>query len=42
WLEDRNSRNGTSLNGERIDGPIIITHGDVVGIGNFGFRLELE
>ncbi|MAU10963.1 MAG: hypothetical protein CL607_14165 [Anaerolineaceae bacterium] len=42
WLEDRNSRNGTSLNGERIDGPIIITHGDVIGIGNYGFRLELE
>lgn len=42
WLEDRKSRNGTRLNGERITTPTIITSGDVVTIGNFSYRIELE
>ncbi len=42
WLEDRKSRNGTLLNGERISTPTIITNGDIVTIGNFSYRIELE
>ncbi len=42
WLEDRNSRNGTLLNGDKTEAPVIITHGDVIGIGNLSYRIELE
>jgi hypothetical protein len=42
WLEDRNSRNGTLLNGEKLTMPVIITDGDIVGIGSYGFRLVLS
>lgn len=42
WLEDRNSRNGTLLNGERITSATIITEGDIVGIGSHSFKLHLE
>ncbi|QPC80869.1 FHA domain-containing protein [Phototrophicus methaneseepsis] len=42
WLEDRNSRNGTLLNGDKTEAPVIITQGDVIGIGNLSFRIELE
>lgn len=41
WLEDRNSRNGTLLNGERITMPIIVTDGDIISIGSASFRLRL-
>ncbi|MCU0476871.1 MAG: FHA domain-containing protein [Anaerolineae bacterium] len=40
WLEDRNSRNGTTLNGTPIDRPVIITHGDIIGIGKLHFRID--
>lgn len=42
WLEDRNSRNGTLLNGSLISRSIVITNGDVVGVGNMRYRVELE
>lgn len=42
WLEDRQSRNGTAINGVPITQPVIITDGDVIGVGNMQFRLELE
>lgn len=42
WLEDRQSRNGTMLNGAPINQPVVITHGDVIGIGNLSFRVELK
>jgi hypothetical protein len=42
WLEDRNSTNGTLLNGEAVTMPIIVTDGDIVGIGKFFFKLSLE
>ena len=42
WLEDRQSRNGTTLNGIPVTQPVVITHGDVIGIGNQRYRLELE
>ncbi len=42
WLEDRDSRNGTLLNDEAIGTRIILTDGDIVGIGNFAYKLELN
>lgn len=42
WLEDRQSRNGTTINGLPIRDPIIITDGDVVGVGSQRFRIHLE
>lgn len=42
WLEDRQSRNGTMINGMPIKQPVIITDGDIIGIGRISFRLELE
>ncbi len=42
WLEDRNSRNGTMLNDLPLTAPVVLTEGDVIGIGQAKFRLELE
>jgi len=42
WLEDRHSRNGTTINGTRLEEPVIITDGDIIGIGHKRFRLELQ
>ncbi len=42
WLEDRGSSNGTRLNGERISEPVVLSSGDVIGIGRLELRVELE
>ena len=42
WIEDRKSRNGTLLNDLPITEAMVITHGDIISIGNMKFRLELE
>ncbi len=42
WLEDRQSRNGTTLNELLVKNPVVITDGDIIGIGNMRYRLELE
>ncbi|MGB1288485.1 MAG: FHA domain-containing protein [Aggregatilineales bacterium] len=42
WLEDRNSRNGTLLNSEPVEVALIVTNGDIIGIGNMRFRLDLN
>jgi hypothetical protein len=42
WIEDRKSRNGTLLNDLPVTESMVITHGDIIGIGNMKFRLELE
>lgn len=42
WIEDRKSRNGTLLNDLPVTEATVITHGDVISIGNMKFRLELE
>lgn len=42
WLEDRRSRNGTTLNEVPINETVIMTNGDIIGIGNKRFKLELE
>lgn len=40
YLKDENSRNGTFLNGRRIDRPIVIQKDDVIGVGET--RLEIQ
>ncbi len=42
WLEDRQSRNGTTINGMPISQPVIITDGDIIGVGSVRLRLDLE
>lgn len=42
WLEDRGSSNGTMLNGYRIEESVVLSAGDVIGLGQAAFRLELE
>lgn len=42
WLEDRQSRNGTLLNDIPVIEPMVITHGDIIAIGQIKFRVELE
>jgi hypothetical protein len=42
WLEDQGSRNGTLLNDTRISSPIVVSAGDVIGVGRTKLKLELE
>lgn len=42
WVEDQDSRNGTLLNGVRIDGPTVVSTGDVISVGRTQLKLELE
>ncbi len=41
WVEDRGSRNGTTVNGLLIDGPTVVSAGDIIGIGQVELKLEL-
>ncbi len=41
-LEDRSSSNGTLLNREPVLEPVVISSGDVIGIGQVELKLELE
>lgn len=40
YLKDEHSRNGTFLNGKRIERPIVIQRDDVIGVGET--RLEIQ
>lgn len=40
WLEDRRSRNGTLLNGVPVGGPVVLSSGDIIGIGRVSLRFE--
>lgn len=42
WLEDRDSSNGTFINGSRINEPVIVSSGDLIGVGRVTLRLQLE
>ena len=42
WLEDRGSRNGTRLNGQPLEGPVVVSAGDIIGVGRVEFKVELE
>ncbi len=41
WLEDRDSRNGTTLNGQPVEVPTVVDAGDVIGVGRVEFKIEL-
>jgi hypothetical protein len=41
WLEDRGSRNGTTLNSSVINGPMVLSAGDIIGIGRVHLKLEI-
>ena len=34
WLEDLGSRNGTMVNRLRLEGPLVVTYGDVIQLGS--------
>lgn len=42
WLEDRKSRNGTTLNGLPVTQAVIVTDGDIIGIGSARYRIDME
>jgi hypothetical protein len=42
WLEDRRSRNGTLLNGVPVSGSVVLSSGDVIGIGRVSLRFESQ
>jgi hypothetical protein len=42
WLEDLDSSNGTLLNGHLIEDPVVITSGDLIGIGQTILKVELD
>lgn len=42
WLEDRQSRNGTTLNETRIERRTVLADGDVIGIGKRRYRIEIS
>ena len=42
WLQDQGSRNGTLLNGIPVTQPIVVSAGDIIGVGRVKLKLELE
>jgi len=42
WLEDRGSRNGTLLNGDVVETPVILSAGDVIRIGRAHLHFEVD
>jgi pSer/pThr/pTyr-binding forkhead associated (FHA) protein len=42
WLEDRGSRNGTTLNGQLVESSTVVSAGDLIGVGRVEFKVELE
>ncbi len=42
WLEDRHSSNGTRLNGDPVREPVVLSSGDVIGVGQVELKIELE
>lgn len=42
WLEDLDSSNGTFINHEPVEEPIVLSSGDMIGFGSIEMRLELN
>lgn len=40
WLEDLGSRNGTTVNGIALEGPLVLTYGDQIAFGRVEFLME--
>lgn len=41
WLEDRQSRNGTTINELPINQAVVVADGDIIGIGTVRYRISL-
>ena len=41
WLEDQHSRNGTLVNNMPVTEPVVLSSGDIIGIGSVKLRIEL-
>jgi hypothetical protein len=41
WLEDLGSRNGTLLNGTKLEGAAVLSAGDLIAVGDTQLKLEL-
>jgi hypothetical protein len=42
WLEDLESKNGTLLNDVPVEEPVVVSTGDIIGVGLVRLRLEIE
>jgi pSer/pThr/pTyr-binding forkhead associated (FHA) protein len=42
WLEDLGSRNGTLVNGARLEAPLVLTDHDVVQLGEIELSVHIE
>jgi hypothetical protein len=42
WLEDRHSLNGTTVNAMPVQEAIVLSTGDVIGIGSVRLRVDLD
>ena len=40
WLEDLGSRNGTTVNGIALEGPLVLTYGDQIAFGRVEYLME--
>lgn len=40
WLDDLNSRNGTTVNGVQITGAVVLSSNDIIGVGRVKLRFE--
>jgi hypothetical protein len=40
WAEDLGSRNGSAVNDLALEGPMVVTYGDVVRLGKVPLRME--
>lgn len=41
WLEDLGSRNGTTVNGVELHGPLVVTYGDEIRFGSVLLRFDV-
>lgn len=41
WLDDRQSRNGTTINDLPITKPVVLTSEDVIGVGRVKLKIEI-
>lgn len=42
WLEDRGSKNGTLLNDIPVEEPVVLSSGDVIGVGRIKLQLAID
>ena len=42
WLHDQESRNGTTINEVPVTDAVVLSSGDIIGIGRVKLRLELS